>query len=203
VGTTSPLTRLHFLGTGNASGTKLLVENASSPPAARELFEVKNNGDAAYIFKNSLEPERWYFGTFAHNFIIDNQANGGVEYFFGPAGNVIIAGTLTQSSDRATKTDINPVDSEAVLAKVSQLPIATWRRIGDDAVHLGPMAQDFHSAFGLGDDDRHIAPSDLASVSLTAVQGLLAEVKEQRQTIEKQQELIRKLEERLARLEKQ
>lgn len=212
VGTTSPTTRLHFRSTDSTTtsfaASKFLVENANPTTASRELFEVRNNGDAAYIFKNTVEAERWYFGTFAHNFIIDNQATGGVDFYFGPTGNLTLASTLYQNSDRTTKTDLQPVDPRAVLAKMAQLPISTWRKIGDTSSHLGPMAQDFRAIFGLGEDERHIAPGDLAGVSLAAVQGLNARVEEQAQTIEqqhqaitKQQELIRQLAERLALLE--
>jgi beta-xylosidase len=38
--------------------------------------------------------------------------------------------------------------------------------------HLGPVAQDFHAAFGLGSDDRHIATVDADGVALAAIQGL-------------------------------
>ncbi|RME90510.1 MAG: hypothetical protein D6766_13150, partial [Verrucomicrobia bacterium] len=34
------------------------------------------------------------------------------------------------------------------------------------------MAQDFHAAFGLGTDDRHIATVDADGVALAAIQGL-------------------------------
>ena len=60
------------------------------------------------------------------------------------------------------------------------MPISTWqfKADPDNAKHLGPMAQDFSAAFGLGADDRHIAPLDVASVSLAAIQALYAEVQE-------------------------
>jgi len=38
--------------------------------------------------------------------------------------------------------------------------------------HMGPMAQDFAAVFGLGEDERHIAPLDVAGVSLAALQAL-------------------------------
>lgn len=83
---------------------------------------------------------------------------------------------LPSSSDRNMKTEISPVDARAVLAKVAALPIATWSYRGSQGTagprHLGPMAQDFRAAFGLGDDDRHIAPVDASGVSLAAIQGL-------------------------------
>ena len=42
-----------------------------------------------------------------------------------------------------------------------------------DVQHIGPMAQDFHAAFGLnGADDKHISVVDEGGVALAAIQGL-------------------------------
>jgi hypothetical protein len=90
-------------------------------------------------------------------------------------GNLSIDGTLTQGSDRHRKTDIAPIESLAVLEKVAALPLSTWRYKTDapETKHLGPMAQDFHAAFGLnGADDKHIATVDADGVALAAIQGL-------------------------------
>jgi hypothetical protein len=38
--------------------------------------------------------------------------------------------------------------------------------------HVGPMAQDFHAAFGLGDSDKSIGMQDIEGVALAAIQGL-------------------------------
>ena len=38
--------------------------------------------------------------------------------------------------------------------------------------HIGPMAQDFYSAFGLGLDGKHITTIDEGGVALAAIQGL-------------------------------
>jgi len=38
--------------------------------------------------------------------------------------------------------------------------------------HIGPMAQDFFTAFGVGEDQRHITGVDADGVALAAVQGL-------------------------------
>ncbi len=37
---------------------------------------------------------------------------------------------------------------------------------------MGPMAQDFHAAFGLGEDERYISSVDADGVALAAIQGL-------------------------------
>jgi hypothetical protein len=58
------------------------------------------------------------------------------------------------------------------LAAVVALPIERWSYRDEPARHLGPMAQDFAAAFGLGQDDRHIFPLDAAGVALAAIQGL-------------------------------
>lgn len=181
-GTATPAAQLHLFGT-DAGGfsNKILVENANTGPAApRELYELRNHGDVAFIVDDTTDPERWSFGTFSHNFLINNQANPALEYSFGPTGNLTISGTLTQNSDRETKTEIVAVEPAEVLAKVVELPIATWRLKTDPPAvrHLGPMAQDFAAAFGLGTDDKHIAPADLAGAGLAAIQALWTELQE-------------------------
>jgi hypothetical protein len=82
-------------------------------------------------------------------------------------------------SDRALKAGFAPVDPHAVLAGVVALPIERWSYRGETARHLGPMAQDFAAAFGLGQDDRHIFPLDAAGIALAALQGLHALVQSQ------------------------
>ncbi len=81
--------------------------------------------------------------------------------------------TLSQTSDRAAKENFVPVNARDVLRKVASLPLSRWNYKQDAATpHLGPMAQDFHAAFGLGADDRHIATVDEGGVALAAIQGL-------------------------------
>jgi len=68
-----------------------------------------------------------------------------------------------------------------VLEKVAGLPISTWRYRGEDPSvrHMGPMAQDFHAAFGLGDSELAISTVDADGVALAAIQGLYQVVREQ------------------------
>ena len=79
-----------------------------------------------------------------------------------------------------------------VLERVVGLPIQTWNyKPQPDAIrHMGPAAQDFHAAFGLGDTDTHIAVVDADGVALAAIQGLNQKVEEQRaENAELRQEL--------------
>jgi hypothetical protein len=118
-------------------------------------------------------------------------------------GNVSIGGTLTQSSDRNEKENIAAVKPRDVLDKVLGLPISAWNYRHDAAApHLGPMAQDFHAAFGLGSDERHIATVDAEGVALAAVQGLHELLQEKVTRIDALEEQNRALQQRLDALER-
>jgi hypothetical protein len=111
-------------------------------------------------------------------------------------------GVWTNASDRALKANFTAVDAQAVLAKVAQLPIDEWSYKAEDRQrHLGPVAQDFYAAFGLGADDKHITTVDEAGVALAAIKGLNAKVEEQALTIAGQQREIAELRERVQKAE--
>lgn len=96
------------------------------------------------------------------------------------AGNLNLSGTLTQNSDRNTKRLGEAVDPGRILALVRSLEISRWSFLADaaDITHIGPMAQDFHARFGLGDSDTRIAPLDTSGVALAAIQGLAGELED-------------------------
>lgn len=85
-----------------------------------------------------------------------------------PAGNGCVC-----SSDRNLKENFARLDTRDVLRRVTAMPITRWNAKGVPASeHIGPVAQDFHAAFGLGADDLHIASGDLSRVALAAIRGL-------------------------------
>jgi hypothetical protein len=114
-----------------------------------------------------------------------------------------VAGVWTSVSDRNAKEDFAAINPREVLEKVSALPITEWKYKveADGTEHLGPMAQDFHVAFGLnGADDKHIATIDEEGVALAAIQGLNQKLNEkdaQIQNLEKKldalQAVVKKL----------
>ncbi|WP_235435759.1 tail fiber domain-containing protein [Mycobacterium sp. EPa45] len=73
-----------------------------------------------------------------------------------------------------------PVSAQEILDRLTQLPISVWTYGYDhDSVrHLGPMAQDFAAAFGLGDNDRRINLVDANGVVMAALQALTRRVSE-------------------------
>jgi hypothetical protein len=70
------------------------------------------------------------------------------------------------------------------LAKVAAMPVTEWQfKTEPGERHLGPMAQDFHAAFGLGTDDKHIGVVDEGGVALAAIKGLNEKVNEKESEI--------------------
>ena len=57
--------------------------------------------------------------------------------------------------------------------------------------HLGPMAQDFKAAFGLGNDEKMIGYLDENGVALAAIQGLNEKVEGRRQKEQNQIEELK------------
>ena len=76
-------------------------------------------------------------------------------------------------SDRNAKENFEPIDAEDILAKVVALPVTAWNYKADPAKrrYSGPVAQDFHAAFGLG-NDTSINTLDTDGVVLAAIQAL-------------------------------
>jgi hypothetical protein len=107
------------------------------------------------------------------------RASGGYRLFSNSGATVgasLAAGGNAWSpmSDRNVKENFRAVDARSILEKVIALPVTEWNLISqpEEIRHLGPMAQDFKAAFGVGESDRHISTSDADGVALAAIQGL-------------------------------
>ncbi len=130
------------------------------------------------------------------------RASGGVYFYTNSTLTTyayLAAGSATwaSGSDRNLKENIVEVDAGALLEKLARVPVTTWNYTGqDDSIrHIGPMAQDFYAAFGVGEDDTHITTIDADGVALAAIQALYAE----NRSLQAQ---VGDLEARLAALEK-
>nr|WP_240978967.1 tail fiber domain-containing protein [Longimicrobium terrae] len=119
-----------------------------------------------------------------------NPSVCGSSYYFGQSGAMISTstgaylssgGTWTNASDVRRKHLFEEVSGDDVLARLRTIPIRSWSyRVDDDGVrHLGPTAQDFRAAFGLGADSISIATVDADGVALAGVQALDARTTEQ------------------------
>ncbi len=155
-----------------------------------------------YFRCNNAEPNDgfiWYKGG-AHN---DGYANagGGTELMHLVSGGLYVNGALVSTSDRNAKENFQPVDTQAVLEKVAALPLSEWNYKNDPTQqHIGPMAQDFHAAFGVGPDDKHIATVDADGVALAAIQGLNQKLKQMKDELQRRDDENAELKKELADL---
>jgi hypothetical protein len=137
-----------------------------------------------------------------------NVTPGGSAYFAGnvgignntPTNKLMVVNarcdgtTWINASDRNLKQDFAPVDPIELLAKVASMPVQSWSyKSHPEEKHVGPVAQDFHAAFGLGSDDKSIATVDEGGVALAAIQGLNQKVESEKQ---KSESLEQKLEQK-------
>jgi hypothetical protein len=220
MGTWYPSASMHMQRYDGAA--KILVEELSGTAQSRTMLELRNNGSPRVQLTNSIG-KTWSFGTsMSDMFTISCAATGGSEmsitkdgrvkmgpggapnFFLTRNGNLIIAGTLRQNSDVNAKENITQVNGDLLLARLREVPISTWNYKTDEAQarHMGPMAQDFYAVFGLGGDDRHIAPMDAAGVSLAAAKALQEEIRKRDAWIARLEERLSDLEQRLYNLSK-
>jgi hypothetical protein len=103
------------------------------------------------------------------------------------------SGSWSSTSDRGSKTNFASVEGGEVLQKLDRIPIETWNYKGQDPSirHMGPAAQDFRAAFGLGEDDKHISAVDADGVALAAVQALYRLMQAKDRVIQEQAAEIR------------
>lgn len=112
------------------------------------------------------------------------------------------SGVWTNTSDVNRKHLFERVEGEDVLTRLRSMPVSSWsyRTDNDDVRHLGPTAQDFRAAFGLGNDDVTIGTVDADGVALAAAQALDARTTAQAVQITAQAARIQALEQANAEL---
>jgi hypothetical protein len=110
-------------------------------------------------------------------------ATGGIFFFFNSANNDHCTLNSTSgwacTSDRNAKENFRSVDHSALLERLRSITVPEWHGKGEPAEikHMGPMAQDFYAAFGLGRDNTTIGTTDAQGVAFAAIQGLYDLVK--------------------------
>ncbi|HMP35753.1 MAG TPA: tail fiber domain-containing protein [Kiritimatiellia bacterium] len=182
-----------------ANGVGIGVAPTNGP---RPMLSVRGRG-ANHEWLGLVETNgvyRWHVNGFSNGLNIAETDVADARIFIRPGGNVGIGtanptnrlhvvGTVQATayittSDRNAKENIAPVSVDEILEKVVALPISTWTfRDEPNGTHLGPMAQDFHAAFGLGSTDTGIMTVDADGVALAAIQALASEVRDQRSDV--------------------
>ncbi len=168
IGTGSPSSKLHIRGVDSGSGNALELN-----------------------FENTGTGTTWFFQNDQDNtFKISKSESGGSEVTIDQRQDAngatlrvdgsVQATNVTFSSSRELQETIRSLDPRDVLARLSQLPI-TRSKIKEDpkgTPHIGPMAEDFHSAFPVGSSDKTISVTDASGITMAAIQGLVQRLDE-------------------------
>jgi hypothetical protein len=112
-----------------------------------------------------------------HQFLV--RAAGGTAFYSNSALTAGVtlaagAGAWASVSDATRKQHFRDLSGEDVLAKLARMSIQEWSYKAQDAAirHVGPTAQEFHAAFGLGEDPLRISTIDADGIALRAIQAL-------------------------------
>ncbi len=83
-------------------------------------------------------------------------------------------------SDRNIKEQFTPIEPAVILNRLAEMPITTWSDNGGGTPvrHIGPTAQAFSAAFGVGTDEKQINTVDANGVALAAIQALYQMIQE-------------------------
>ena len=177
-----------------AGGVGINTTNPVVPLTVQGSGFYNSIGAAAIAVKNSTAGRTWEWHVLDDGRMqIADLTAAATRLLVDTNGNLTVAGTVTANgvlltSDRNAKENFTPVSVAEALRKVATLPITEWNyKSGPDTVrHVGPMAQDFRTAFGLnGDDDKHISVVDESGVALAAIQGLDQKVESGKLKVEK------------------
>lgn len=146
-----------------------------------------------------------FYTTAANQFAI--HASGGIRLVTGSTAQGLDSiacfmyvgqGAWSCTSDRNSKQDFAEVDTRAILDGVASLPITSWAYLNTTTRHIGPMAQDFYTAFHIGENDKTITSVDADGIAFASIQALYTLVQEKDAQLADLNTRVEKLEAQLA-----
>ncbi len=167
-----------------AIGTSLSAAGgASLVVGVRAATTPTGNGSFVYGDQSTGQSGSVVTANTANQFLV--RASGGVTFY---TNNTLTAGAKLDPggsgwsivSDVRLKEHFRNVADDDVLGAIARMPVRTWSYKAQDASirHIGPTAQDFHAAFGLGESDVRINTIDADGVALAAVKALEARTRD-------------------------
>lgn len=224
-GTTTPLTQFQ-VGAGTlapiTSGASLMMQPGSNNPApsggVSMVMKSNTTGAEMFLYADQNNGLMGTATTTPFGLRSDNHtrlwvaANGNIgigEFLANPTARLQFdtgansdGVTWNNASSRSLKTNFAAADSKSVLEKLAALPMQTWNyKVDPTTLHLGPTAEDFRAAFGLGNSDSSISTVDEGGVALAAIQGLNQELRQKEAVITQQGKRLEELEARLSAVE--
>ena len=165
-----------FATVGGGFGNTASQSYATVPGGVRAF--ATNSG--AFVWSGDDSEDT---GSFAdYSFAV--RCEGGARFYTADGTNTFVsllpgATDLAAISDSNAKTKVTAIKPREILDKLSRLPVTEWQyKHNPDRRYIGPMAQDFRAAFGLGYDDKSISTLDSDGVMYAAIQGLVEELKD-------------------------
>lgn len=155
---------------GEGDHSVILGANAQTTTAGRGSFVFGDASPGTAGIIESAGPNE-FVARFAGGYYLFSNADQttGVQVRAG-------ANAWSSLSDVNSKENFRELPSEEILAKIAAMPVREWNYKTQPAAirHMGPTAQDFHAAFGLGEDPLRISTIDADGVALAAVKALEA-----------------------------
>jgi trimeric autotransporter adhesin len=140
-----------FASTNGHTGSFVFADVNSTTLAATNVNQFRARASGGFTFFTSAD------------------ATSGAELASG-------SGSWSTLSDRNRKEHFVGVDGEDILSRLRSVPMTTWNYTTQDRAirHMGPMAQDFYVAFGLGESNLMISTVDIDGINMAAVQAVSA-----------------------------
>ena len=156
-----------YLASAGGDFSVVLGANAAATAAARGSF-VFGDLSTPQNFLASTNPNE-FVGRFAGGYHLFSNAALTTGVRVAPGANA-----WSSLSDVNSKEHFRDLDHDDVLAKIAAMPVREWNYKSQDAAirHMGPTAQDFRAAFGLGEDPLRISTIDADGVALAAIRAL-------------------------------
>lgn len=121
--------------------------------------------------------------TINNQFLV--RASGGILFYSDSLNTMGVtlspgSGSWASVSDKNKKENYMNLNPDSILEKIERLKITSWnyksqnRRIR----HIGPMSQDFYSAFHLGESNKTISTIDIDGITIIGIKSLQKKINE-------------------------
>jgi len=183
IGTSSPAERLHIVASGSGTDVPLYIAGTGTKGGTGYLdfLKVENTGGVSNpkkFFRINNSNGAWEVVNDAYNSVI---------MALDDTGNIQIAGTLTQNSDRSLKTNIQTIPN--ALEKTLQLRGVEYDRISTGKHEIGLIAQEVEQVFpelvSETNGIKSVAYSNIVSILIESIKELKQEIDILREQINK------------------
>jgi hypothetical protein len=169
------------------------TNRTKKPVATVKLFYTLNGGS---VWKpiTTLSENPGVYNEWSAPVVEEDKTRCKVKVVLKDASGNVVGGdvsdeyfTITPNfpSDRNLKENLTLLDGRDILSYLAAIQVFSWNyKLQDPSIrHIGPMAQDFDAAFGVGESDRSISTVDAHGISLAAIQGLYKLMQEKEQEV--------------------